>query len=121
MSKLSDTILLHIKAYGLDKIGGFTVEYKFHPTRKFRFDFAWPEKKIAFEAEGGAFSGKNNKCPMCQQPPRSRHTTGVGMSNDCIKYNEASILGWQVLRGTVKNINDGDSIDQLLRILGVMG
>ena len=34
-------------------IGG-TPEYRFHPTRKWRFDYAWPENKIALEVEGGS-------------------------------------------------------------------
>ena len=62
-------------------------EYKFHPERKWRFDFAWPEKMIAIECEGGIWSG-------------GRHTRGIGFINDCEKYNEATILGWRILRVT---------------------
>ena len=29
-------------------------EYEFAPPRKFRCDYAWPEKKWAMEIEGGA-------------------------------------------------------------------
>ena len=63
-------------------------EYKFHDKRKWRFDFAIPDRKIALEYEGIASS-------------KSRHTTLKGYSNDCIKYNEASKLGWKVYRFTV--------------------
>lgn len=68
-------------------------EYRFHPTRKWRFDFAYPNKKIAIEAEGGVFT-------------RGRHSRGVGLSNDCEKYNAATILGWKVLRYTVINLDN---------------
>lgn len=65
-------------------------EYKFHPSRKWRFDWAIPGLKIAVEFEG-IISEK------------SRHTTIPGYSNDAIKYNEAAMLGWTVLRYTVLN------------------
>ena len=60
-------------------------EYMFHPSRKWRFDFAWPSKKIAMEIEGGAWIS-------------GRHNRGSGFTNDMIKYNAACELGWRVLR-----------------------
>ena len=33
-------------------------EYKFHDTRRWRFDMAWPRLKIAAEVEGGTFAKK---------------------------------------------------------------
>lgn len=56
-------------------------EYKFHPTRKWRFDFAWPSQRLALEIDG-----------------RGRHQTVVGVRADCEKNNEAIRLGWRVLR-----------------------
>lgn len=66
-------------------------EYKFHPIRRWRFDFAIPEKKIAIEYEGVFGGGK------------SRHTTVTGYTADTEKYNEAVKLGWKVLRYTAKS------------------
>ena len=66
----------------------FVTEHKFMDERKFRFDIAMPEKKIAIEYEG-----LENK----QQGRKSRHTTNVGYSNDCLKYNLAIVNGWKVL------------------------
>jgi hypothetical protein len=71
-----------------------TPEVRFHPTRKWRFDLAWPTHRIAFEIEGGAFTG-------------GRHTTGVGLSADCEKYSWAAILGWCVVRATPTMIRQG--------------
>ena len=62
-------------------------EYRFHPTRKWRFDFAWPEARIAVEVEGGTWE-------------RGRHTRGAGYAGDCAKYNAAVLGGWRVLRFT---------------------
>jgi very-short-patch-repair endonuclease len=67
-------------------IGGVP-EYRFHPTRKWRFDFAWPENKRAMEVEGGVWTG-------------GRHTRGSGFLKDCEKYNAAASLGWRVFRFT---------------------
>ncbi|MBD0822623.1 hypothetical protein ICJ85_01195 [Aestuariibaculum marinum] len=64
-------------------------ELKFSEERKFRFDWAIPDLKIAIEYEG-LFSGK------------SRHTTKSGFSRDTEKYNLAAIEGWIVLRYTAK-------------------
>ena len=62
-------------------------EYKFHPTRKWRFDFADLATMTAIEIEGGIFSG-------------GRHTRGAGYAKDCEKYNAAVHLGWRVFRIT---------------------
>jgi len=60
-------------------------EYQFAPPRRWRFDVAIPNEKIAIELEGGIFTG-------------GRHTRGVGFLNDMEKYNAATALGWRVLR-----------------------
>ena len=75
------------KSMGLDP----ETEYRFHDKRRWRFDFAFPEEKIAVEIEGGTFS-------------KSRHTTGTGYEKDCEKYNAAVLNGWRVFRFTGKMI-----------------
>jgi very-short-patch-repair endonuclease len=60
-------------------------EYKFHPVRKWRMDYAWPEHKVALEVEGGVWTG-------------GRHTRPMGFLADCEKYNAAAVLGWRILR-----------------------
>ncbi len=71
----------------LDHFKFFVPEYKFLTDRKFRFDWAWPEFKIAIEYEG-IFADK------------ARHTNKMGYSKDTEKYNLATINGWRVLRYT---------------------
>lgn len=66
-------------------------EYRFHPTRKWRFDFAWPEQKVALEKEGGAWI-------------RGRHTRGQGFINDLEKYSISAIMGWCVIRVTPQEL-----------------
>lgn len=60
-------------------------EFCFHPTRRWRFDYAIPSHKIALEVEGGVFTG-------------GRHTRSKGFIGDMEKYNEAARLGWTVVR-----------------------
>ena len=68
-------------------------EFKFHPTRRWRFDYAFPKLKIAIECEGGAYT-------------RGRHTRGTGFIKDMEKYNNATLLGWKLLRYTPSNLSD---------------
>ena len=72
----------------------FEREYKFHPVRKWRFDFAYPQYMIAIEYEGVFGGGK------------SRHTNVVGYTKDTEKYNEAAKLGWIVLRYTATSYSN---------------
>lgn len=81
-------------------------EHIFHPTRKWRFDFAWPEHKVAAELEGGIYSG-------------GRHVRGTGFVKDCEKYNAAALLGWRVLRFTARDLVRGGAVLTVLELLGV--
>lgn len=89
-----------------NKITGWVREYRFHPIRKWRFDFAFPdkEKMIAIECEGAVYT-------------RGRHTRGKGFTEDCDKYNEATIIGWRVLRVTTEQVASGKAIEWIERIL----
>lgn len=82
----------------------WTEEYRFAPPRRWRMDFAIPSLKIAIEAEGGTWTG-------------GRHTRGDGFERDCIKYNEAAIDGWRVLRFTSDMISDGRALEQIERAI----
>lgn len=75
-----------------------TTEYKFLTDRKFRFDFAWLDQRIAVEVEGGTWSGK------------SRHSSPAGYARDCQKYNLATLNGWQVYRFTSDQIRKGEAL-----------
>ena len=82
-------------------------EFRFHRTRKWRFDFAWPEHHVAVEIDGGLFVGHG-------------HQRGPQFSKDCQKLNAAVLLGWRVLRYTTiemrQNLNQiVDEITALLK------
>ena len=82
MSALERRFLLCWRAVGGPPL---VVEHRFLDKRKWRFDFAHPETRIAIEIEGGAWSG-------------GRHTRGAGFITDAEKYNTAALWGWTVFR-----------------------
>lgn len=96
-------ILDQIKAQGLPEP---MLEHRFHPVRRWRFDFAWPGLMIALEYEGNTWIKSG-----------SRHTSGTGFRDDCIKYSEAAILGWIVIRVTADMAKNGKAIDLLTRAI----
>ena len=79
-------------------------EYRFHPERRWRIDFAWPEKKIAVEIEGGVWQG-------------GRHVRGSGYSKDLDKYNALALMGYRVLRFTTRMVKDGTAINTVREAL----
>lgn len=79
-------------------------EIRFHPDRRWRFDFVIVGYKIGVEVEGGTWAA-------------GRHTRGSGFAKDCEKYNEAARLGWAVYRFTGDQIKSGHAIDYILRVL----
>jgi len=68
-------------------------EVRFHPTRRWRFDFAWPIERVAVEIEGGVWS-------------RGGHTRGKVFIANCDKYNAAAVMGWKVLRYTTNHLRE---------------
>lgn len=102
LSPGEETFALQCRAYGLEPLR----EYKFVDDRRWRFDFAWPDKKLAVEVEGGTSFG------------RSRHSRGDGFERDAAKYNRASREGWVVLRYTTRMVGAGEAIDEILEVLG---
>lgn len=62
-------------------------EYRFHDTRKWRFDYAFPDQRVAVEVDGAVWS-------------QGRHNRPVGYIADMEKLNTAASMGWLVLRIT---------------------
>lgn len=75
-------------------------EYKFNPGRRWRFDYAIPEYRIAVEVEGGVWTG-------------GRHVRPKGFLNDMEKYNAAAVDGWRVLRVTPQTLCTKATFDML--------
>lgn len=100
-SALEEAMVFQIRALSLPTP---VREFKFHPTRKWRLDFAWPGHKVAVECEGGVWTG-------------GRHTRGSGFIEDCRKYAAASLAGWVVFRVAADHIRSGEAIAWLEQAL----
>ena len=94
-------MLFHIRAMNLPLP---IPEFKFHPTRKWRFDFAYPDSKIAIECEGGIYT-------------MGRHIRPRGFMEDIEKYNSATMMGWRVLRFDPAKIKSGKAVDDIKLML----
>jgi very-short-patch-repair endonuclease len=101
MSALEDHLYSHIQLIGLPSPAR---EYRFHPSRRWRFDFAWPLYKVAVEVDGGIYS--------C-----GRHVRGTGFERDTEKGNEAVLQGWRVLHFTPRQIKSGTAIKTIEKLM----
>lgn len=75
-------------------------EFRFHPVRKWRADFGFPDKKILVEIEGGAWVN-------------GRHQRGAGYEADCEKYSTAALMGYRVFRFTTGQVVSGMAINMV--------
>ena len=60
------------------------IEYRFDIDRGWRFDFAWPNQKVALEVQGGLFVN-------------GAHVRGAAVVKEHEKLNWAAMHGWRVL------------------------
>ena len=88
-------------------------EFRFHPTRKWRFDFAWEAQMTAVEIDGGTWLSKHGK--------KGGHTTGVGYQRNAEKLNAAVALGWRILRYTpaMLDSNPVECVEQIKQVLDI--
>lgn len=94
----------HLRELGIR----FLREYRFHPVRRWRFDFIIDDlddcsRKVAIEIDGGTWI-------------QGRHTRGKGFEADLRKMNEAAKLGWTVIRFTPSMIERGESKEFLRKL-----
>jgi len=102
-SKYEEAFAYQVKIFGLPEP---VREFRFHKTRKWRFDFCWPDHKLAVEIEGGVWT-------------RGRHTRGSGFTQDAEKYNAAALDGWKVLRFTGTQVMHGEARLAVEAALGI--
>lgn len=76
--------------------------------KDWRFDFAWPEYKLAVEIEGGAWI-------------EGRHNRGQGFHDDLVKYGTAQVHGWTVYRCDGQLVRSGEALNRIQQLLELMG
>jgi very-short-patch-repair endonuclease len=92
----------------------FEREFRFHPSRKWRADYAIERPNqmlrgiytILVEIDGGAFVA-------------GRHSRGTGVEADCEKQSAAAILGYRVIRCTPRQVEDGRALSWIKQALGL--
>lgn len=108
-------VVAFFKSEGLP---GPVLEYKFHPERKWRFDFAWNEfkrdphsgdtewKRVALEVQGGIWI-------------HGGHNRGAGLQKEHEKRNEAAALGWRILYVEPKDLCTVETANLIKRCLSI--
>lgn len=79
-------------------------EFRFCDGRKWRFDLAWPEQRVAVELHGGVYS-------------QGRHTRGSGFSRDREKMRAAALDGWIVLEYCTHDLASVDVVGEVERAI----
>jgi len=105
-------------------------EIQFHPSRKWRFDFACEREKVAVELQGGGY-GNVIKCDKCHltvmrrlksgllRPIREggRHQNPKALRDEYEKLNEAALLGWRVFLFAPEQIKDKTAINLISKLV----
>jgi very-short-patch-repair endonuclease len=81
-------------------------EFRFHPTRKWLFDFALVDERIAIEIQGAIWKGR-----------AGGHTSGKGMQRDMDKRNAGVALGWRVLTFSTDDVLSGRAKEFIRKLL----
>jgi very-short-patch-repair endonuclease len=74
----------------------FEREVRFHPLRRWLWDFTLPEHRIAIEIQGAIWAGR-----------KGGHTGGKGMQRDMDKRNAGAMLAWCLLTFSTQDISRG--------------
>lgn len=109
----------------------FQREYRFHPTRRWRYDFYleaedkyadWPEppfgvnllppeeppkRKILVDVQGGLY----------MRGTRGKHARPAGYRNDAEKMHAAQQMGYQVIYVTADMVTDGTALKMIREAL----
>lgn len=92
----------------MERLPAPVLEHRFMESRRYRFDAAYVQERIAIEVEGGTGWKRDGA---------SRHLTPSGFEGDARKYNEAACLGWLLIRLTPTMLRDGSGIEMIKRAL----
>lgn len=81
-------------------------EHRFDAVRKFRMDFAWPERKVYLEVQGGIW--KRGK---------SGHSSGTGIRRDMTKITLATTHGWRPILAEPEELKTEALIETIRKAL----
>lgn len=99
-SPLEAMLALHIRG---ERLPAPVREFQFHPTRKWRFDFAWPDVRLAVEVDGEV------------------HRIKSRFHADLQKHASATLMGWTVLRVGGHQVRAGVAVQWVREALKMRG
>ena len=99
-SDLEDTFAFQLDALGID----YVRQYRAIKGRKFAFDFAFPDKRLLVEINGGTYTV-------------GAHSTGKGIARDYEKNNLAQLAGWRCLAFDGKAVRSGEAVEVVRKAL----
>lgn len=76
--------------------------------RRWEFDFAWPEHRVALEIDGGAVLHRRVGGRVVMVP--GRHHSEAGRRNDMVRDAYAALHGWLVLRADKALLDGGQAV-----------
>lgn len=79
-------------------------EYRAFTTRRWRLDYAWPDRKVCLEVDGGLYV-------------RGRHSRGPGAEADMEKQAAHILDGWLYLRASPQQVASGVALTWVERAL----
>jgi hypothetical protein len=100
-SDLETLFLFQVRAIGLPEP---VLNYLFHEDRRWEFDFAWPDKMLSVELQGGTWN-------------QGAHGRGSGILRDIQKLNAATLRGWRVILATTDMVSSGEALRDLEAML----
>lgn len=117
------TLEQHLRAMAPKHGWHFEGQYRWHPERRFRADFAvWHPRfidgKVAPPLEGEEpyllveIDGAKKGAP-------GAHQRVDGIDRDCRRAAEALVLGYQVLRVSSRMVKDGTALQYIEKLMGV--
>lgn len=104
MNKQTSQSQIILNYFAAHKLPPCVAEYRFHPVRRWRFDFVFLDYKLAIEQNGGAWIN-------------GRHNRGAGYLADMEKLNAAACLGYHVLQFTPQQIKTIEAINVIKAVL----
>jgi hypothetical protein len=87
----------------------FIREWRFHPYRRWRFDFALGHNDFSDEAYHRLHVNTRKLAVEVEGHFRGRHRSWSEVSSDYEKFNSAVLLNWRVLRFSTEMIKRGDA------------
>ena len=94
-SKHEELLAQHLTLLGLE----FKREFRFHPHRRWRLDFAIIKAKIGIEVQGAMWN------------IQGRHQRPDYLSKEYEKNNTAAVLGWHIIKFTGRDISNGSALN----------